>query len=252
MFVYGFSDSLNLASHTIEYDFADYETYETNTISINKEIAVNDNVLLGEYLETEYRNFEYFPTYSYQGESGRFGVDETGKLAFYSTDIYTTSDYRTKEECVQYAVDFLNSIYDISDYTIEVRDYSDLGLYDIYFTKYIDGVETTDSACVSINYDGSLHGYHSFMFGRVSKDIDISEINFEKTNELVIEKLDTVYEQAKKFYDEVKYGKPNVLLTTLKDGKTGLIYWLDVDCINNYGEMQRVLSERINMVVVID
>jgi len=251
VFVYDFSDSIALAEHSVEYDFADLETYKNNDVPINKTVSVNDLVLCGEYKKTEYRNQDYFPSYWYTDSSGKFCVDETGKLIAYIPESSIPGNFLSKEECVKIATDFISNIHNVSDYAVEVKDYSEEKMYSVVFTKYVDGIKTTDSASISICYDGSLVCYYSFMLGRVSKNIDASEIDFDAAYSSVINKLETVYSKAKNHYDEVKYGEPNVLLTTLKDGKVGLIYWIDVDCVENHGETTEVLSERINMVVVV-
>ena len=251
MLVYDYSDSIPSAKHEVEYKFGDPRKYETQEVKQKVEVMVGGKRCSGTYQSTQYNGYNYFPTYQYLDFDGNdFQIDDRGLLVSY---FWGSSSEKTEElsqeECLQVAKDFFDDIVDINQYTITIDQEDHPKRYVVTFTKYVDGLATTDSATVDVQCNGQLYSYFSFMLGRIPSDLSVKGINTEDIEAQVYRKMDQIYEEAKKGYSRVEYGKPEMRLTVLKDGNIGMVCWLDVDCINTSGW---IIGERIVVVVVSD
>ena len=252
--VYGFSDSVPSAKHKIEYEFADYEKYSNQNIKQNITISIHGKNHSGSYQNTQYRGYNYFPSNCYLDADGNnFAVDDIGRLtSYFWGEPSSNGAALTKDECLQIAKDFVGDIVDVNQYDIQITDNKERERYEIAFTKYVNGLKSTDSASVSVKYDGTLYSYSSFMLERVNSAVISNSIDTNKAATSVEARLNEIYGEAKNKYSRVVYNDPEVLLTVLKDGSTGLIYSVAVDCINTYDDVEEILSERINFVVVVE
>lgn len=257
VYIYDFSDSISSVKHSVEYDFADRQRYDQQTVDDIVECLINGKEYVGRYepSEYEYREFNYYPSRKYTTEDGiEFDLDERGSLAYcYLGNTTPMEEHKTQEECVAIAEKFLSAIVDIDEYDVIVEDQKEQERYEITFEKYINGMKTTDSAIVKVRYDGALYSFSSFMLGRVQVDLDsLQSIDIDKVGKSVETKLDREYAEAKKRFSCVEYSMPIMLLTTLKDGMPGVVCVVDVDCSNIVGKYKEVFPERIFMVVMID
>ena len=50
----------------------------------------------------------------------------------------------------------------------------------------------------------------------------------------------------------MEYGAYSYTLSVLKDGSTALIWYVNVDCVNEYADYDQILSERIRFVVALN
>jgi len=251
--VIGYSDSVPSAQHEIEYEFADHEN---SILGVKQKVSVtvNGKKSSGDYLATEFRSYNYYPEFQYQDENkDTFTIDDTGMLTSYFWG--TPSQKKTPltmDACLQIAKDFVGEIVDIDSYRISIEDEKAKERYVVSFEKYVNGIKTTDSASVTVQYDGTLYSYSSFMLGRVSDGVAVSESDIKSAASSIIKKLNLIYVDAKKQYSRVEYGAYSYTLSVLKDGSTALIWYVNVDCVNEYADYDQILSERIRFVVALN
>lgn len=253
--IYNYSDSVPSAKHEVEYVFADHEKFCDIVVDDNVEILINNISYSGKFLSTQYREFNYFPVHRYVDEKGlMFEVDEAGILiSCFWGNASPQGVEITEEECLTIARNFLASIVDVDDYEVSIVEDSERGMYTVNFTKTIRGLKTTDSATIVVNNDGSLYSYSSFMLGRVTNELTSTDIiDMDKVKKSVNNKLNLIYEDARNIYSRIEYSEPIVELTVLKNGKTGVICTVNVECIKVAGEFETSVSERINFIVIID
>lgn len=253
--IYDYSDSVPSAKHEVEYVFADYEKFSDIVVDDNVDILINNISHSGKFQSSQYREFNYFPVHCYVDEKGlMFEVDESGMLTSCFWGNASSSGVEiTEEKCLTIARNFLASMVDADDYEVSVVEDSERGMYTVNFTKTIRGLKTTDSATIVVNNDGSLYSYSSFMLGRVTDELISTDIiDIDKVKESVNNKLNLIYEDARNVYSQIEYSEPIVELTILKNGKTGVICTVNVDCITVAGEEEVISSERINFIVIID
>lgn len=253
--IYDYSDSVPSAKHEIEYVFADNEKYSNTTPDDIVQLMINGINYSGRYQSSQYREYNYFPVSQYVDENGlSFEIDDSGTMTscFWGNASLQGAE-KTKDKCVAIAREFLASIVDIGNYDIDVVEDSEREMYKVSFTKKIGNFKTTDAATIVIKNDGNLYSYSSFMLGKVSdKSVSADSIDLKEVEEAINNKLSAVYRDATNNYSRVEFGEKNLMLTMLKDGKTGIICTVDVDCVKSDGEFETTVSERINCVVLID
>ena len=252
--VFGFSDSVPSLQVAIEYDFADREKYKEQEPEQMVDVLVNGKQYSAEYWKTVYRSYHYYPEYEYMDADNQvFTFDDTGMLTgcFWGSSLQK-GEKKTKEACLQIAKDFISEIIDIDAYEISITDNADSEQYIVTFTKYVNGIKTTDGASVKVQYDGTLYSYSSFMLGRIHSEALTSDIDVKAAASVIIKRLDEIFADAKSKYSRVEYGEYSYSLTILKDGSTALVWYVDVNCIQEYEKHNISKSERIQFVVPID
>lgn len=250
--IYDYSDSVESAKHNIEFQFADFEKYSSKEPSEEVEVFFNGQPYKGEWIMTQYRDFNYYPVYRYRDSNNvEFEIDDSNMLVSCFWGRVESDSIRTEEECVKVAVDFMKSIIDVNQYRISVQKNDDRQKYIIEFNKYIGDIKTTDSATVEVLYSGGLYCYSSHMLGKVSVNSK-NNVKLDDVIASVYAKLDTVYADAKSNYSRVEYETPELMLSTLSDGSQAYICTAVVRCINASGEFDTVVSERLNLVIPIN
>ena len=252
----GFSDSVSIAGHKVEYEFPTYERYKEKSLNEKMTINISGRDVKGEFKETEYRGFNYYPIYEYEDENGNsFHVNPEGLLVGYSlnrkdreNEIISQDKTISQDDSIAIAKEFLSNIVDVTKYQISVKEKESLKMYEVSFTKYVGELKTTDSATVDVIYSGEISSYSSFMLGKVS-DVQTYNFDLESVKASITNRLDEIYAEAKTKYDRVVYEEPTFLLTNLKDGSVGLVCYLDVKCVSVIGEYEAYISDRVCMVV---
>ncbi len=257
-FVCGFSDSTSSAEAKIEYEFVDKESFPEKPEALTRQITINSETFSAEFKEISFMYaYDYYPMYFYEDtDENQFYFDDKGDLIqyfdkdYYHIETFPSIPTITESEAIEKAKAFLGELVNISDYRISVS--SEQGrLFTVKFQYYIGEVETTEKAWVYVGFDGNVCGMSSSMLGRISNlDIDITDLDFEKIESLVIEKLDKIYADAKKTYDRVKYDTSVQLLTILKDGKRGIVFPVDVDCDFVYSDGSYSTTGSLTTIVV--
>lgn len=245
----GYSDSVPLLVHKKEYEFADHEKYDDNEIKDYVEFSVGENTYRGNFRSSQYKGHDYFPTYVYvDSDKNTFHIDPSGMLTFvFMRGSSSEGPELSQDEYIQIAKDFLGNIIDISPYDISIEYASFSQTYEIEFKKIINGINTTDTATVSLNINGELHCYSSFMLGKVTPDRFPDSIDLKGIEESIFQRLDQMFAEVKKYYDRIDYREPIYQLTILKDGSAAVVCTVAIDCVeilpNNYeGHIGELLS----------
>ncbi len=252
--IFGHSDSSYLSSGKIEYEFPDHEKYDNISISKTIDISINDKSISCSYKDVSYKSYDYYPSYRYfDANKNEYCVDDNGKLVFYYSAASSKIEKQlTQNECIEAAKKYANQFTDISQYEMTVEDQKERQRYIINFRKYINGIKTTDSLRIVIQYDGTVFSYSAFMLGRVNADNTLKEIDAKGATASALQKLDELYKGTESKYSRVEYNDPDVMLTVLKDGSTALIYIVDVDCVKTVDIYDVTTSEQISLVVVLE
>lgn len=253
-----YDHSASVASAKIEYVFADNEKYDDIVVDDHIELSINNIShisLVGKYDTSQYRGYNYFPVHRYEDEKGiSFEVDDSGlPISCFWGDTSLPGTKKTKDECIEIARDFLASIVNINDYDIDIDEDPERGSYTVKFTKSIHGLRTTDSATIVVKNDGELYSYSSYMLGRVTEEsISTDAVDLDKVKRSINNKLTSIYKDAENIYSRIEYGEPDIMLTVMKDGKTGVVCTVDVSCIKTLGEYESRVGEKISFVVMVD
>lgn len=244
-----FSDSIGVAQHEREYEFADRAKYDSQQPQKSVNVTVNGITYQGTWSMTQYSGCNYYPVHTYNADGVSFAVDESGRLTSYWYGRSDLQNIKTKDECVAVARDFISDKIDLSQYEMTVETDEERKLYDITFRKFIDKIPTADAASVCIAYSGELYSYSSWMLGRVSTNMTVSETMIKDVRASVYEKMETIYENAKKHYSKIEYSEELLQITTLKDGRNAFVSIMEVDCIESHSEYDEVISERVESVI---
>ena len=234
-----------------EYEFADRETYKNPDIKKEVKISVGGRTIEGVFRKQAYLSSNYFPVFEYYSTEYQtnFSLAPDGTLTFYFGGGSASSSFASEEECVQKAKEFMSEIIDISPYTVRVEKDDEKKIYSVHFDKYVGDICTADGATVTIGYDGNLRSYSSFMLGKVPTDLKV-EVDMDEVKQLVRKKLEEVYKEKAKKYDEVEYKEPVAIkLTMLKNGKPGLTCYTTVNFINYYEESGMIIPETVLLVI---
>lgn len=235
--VTGYSDSLS-SNLEVEYKFASPEDYSAKNVKDSIEIEINGIAYSGKYDKTSYIGYNYFPVRKYvDNKNNPFAIDDNGTLTSY---FWGTSNSKkhiiNEDECIKIAKNFLSNMVDITEYEINIVENKEKELYSVKFKKIINGFETADCATVNINYDGSMYSYSSFMLGKIPNDINISDVDIDKVNNAVKNRLNSICEDLQIEYDEIRYDECSIILTILKEKYIGFVISYEMDCINKIGE----------------
>ena len=110
--------------------------------------------------------------------------------------------------------------------------------------RYINGIETNESAAISINFDGTLNAYK--LVGNGAFDgVDISGIDMEAVNAVIKEKADKIYEG----YTYEITGK-EVTLMRKADGSFALDF--DIDTKVSGKELEAITKDRMTLFITFE
>ncbi len=224
-----------------EYEIRDYEGFKgkkgPEKVTFNhkeKQITVSLSETEGKF----FRN-NYYPVYEY-GDIAWFNPN--GDLEYYYWDIPRLSELKRKcseEEAIRVASEFVSEITDPDLYTVSVNDSEELKEYFVFFTKYVDGIKTTEELQVRVNYHGELYEYVADMVNQFSTDTK-NPFDMYKVKKTVYERLNGFIEKVKYNYDRLEYKDEEFRLTKLKDGSLAIQYTVEVlfvTAIDEYEEM---------------
>ena len=224
-----------------EYEIRDYEGFKgkkgPEKVTFNhkgKQITVSLSETEGKF----FRN-NYYPVYEY-GDIAWFNPN--GDLERYNWDIPKLSEIKRKcseEEAIRVASEFVSEITDPDLYTVSVNDSESWKEYVVSFTKYVDGIKTTEELQVRVNYHGELNRYVADMVNQFSTDTK-NPFDMDKVKKTVYERLNGFIEKVKYNYDRLEYKDEEFRLTKLKDGSLAIQYTVEVlfvTAIDEYEEM---------------
>lgn len=244
------SDSGDNSAVKIDYEIKDTEKYNSVVPQNQKEFTFNNAQVTTTFERSTYFYSNYYPIYIYTDEEeNEYGFDPDGKLAKYcknAEDSYSEWDSSqnkiTEQEAVEEAKNFLSKITDISAYTITSGVGKYLPEYKIVFTKYIDGIETQDSAVVSIDYSGCVRSYTAYMFDKIPSQTKVSHIDMEQVKKSVEHKV-------KQIYPACTVEEQLIKLTMLKNGEIALYVKVQAENKQPIGENYIIMGHAFTMIV---
>ena len=249
--VFDFSDSNAGVPHCIEYPgwhgaVDESGAEETLAVSIDGDIR-QGTFCYGVKVEPN----NYVEYYYRDSDGGSFAVDSDGNLV--QCDWNTTNTQGgelTSEECLEIAKDFLSRMVDVGLYQIESELDENRGEYAFVFTKYLGEYKTADCAKVYVTENGELSCFRATMLGRIPVDTAVP-IDCEVAVSAAYEKLDALYCAVKDEYDGVEYELSPFVVTILDEGKTALLCYADVDCVDvsEDGAYELHRKEKIGLVI---
>ena len=136
------------------------------------------------------------------------------------------SNKLTRDECLELVLEYLSGyVSDIENYRIVLEHYPSkkLGYY-FKFARFVDGIQTSDTASIRIKEDGEIY-YHIFKNLGEFKDVDVSSIDMTALNKAVKAKLDGIYGE----FDSYDYANTEMILTKLADGSYAFDYQAEVN-----------------------
>ena len=249
--VVGYSDGLvYIPGLKQEYDFRDTEAYKDHVPVQTVVFTINGNELNGSSPKLADRTYNgagyggFYPIYDYYSDEADMEVDVFGNLVRYSlhSDCPPLSKELTQDECEQVASQFFKDVVgdQFSSYQVTNYAYVDWGnMYSVEFTKFVDGIATTDIARFAIDKTCKVHDYVSYMLGTIASDAK-NPFDMEKAKNDAHAALEKYVEKMRENYDRIEYGEESFALTKLKDGSLGIIYTIEVDGVTVYPESNEI------------
>ena len=136
------------------------------------------------------------------------------------------------------------------EYTDDPENYvlsneADNGLlgYTFKFSRFVDGIETAECACITIKHSGEFYFYLGYHIDEM-KHIDVSDIDMDKLYNAIESKLKNIYKDA-----YVGFKKSGAVYTKLTNGKFIFDCTICVDVKSTDG---RIVKDYCYFVVMID
>ncbi len=248
----GYTDSIPGVDCEVEYDKWTGKSYYDSKADKDITIEVNGTTINATYLKSKVQSPNCYATHMYMDdENNIFSVSSDGKLTsfFWGNSEIKGDTELTEDEYVSIAKKFLSSIGDVTHYNVEVNINKVSKTYDVKFTKFVNETETVDTATVSVNRDGSLYSYSSFMFGQIEEDVKIN-FDMDTVGKLVETRLNEIYGNVAENYDEFKYENIEYTLTKTEEGKYALFCSAEIKGIHYQGEYIVERNERIRFIIM--
>ena len=254
--VCGYSDSVSEADYTLEFSrWYEAPSEKKSLKGKTFEWEKSGISLKGTYATSETRQPEYYLTHSYMGEDGyRFQVDEKGNLVFFyrsKKSLNSTEVSLSESQCLEIACDFFSQMIEhAEDYTITKKYNDTFEEYDVIFTKYIASWATADEAVISVDpTTGEITSYRATMIEQMDVNATV-DLDKDKLNAVVTEKLDRIFKKAKEKYDEVNYGEYSYVLTLNSEKEYAVVCTVEVECVTALGGGQSLaMGELMSFVI---
>ena len=232
------SDDVDVGGASVEYVFYDYEKY-TNVKDIDRTVKLSVNGEEKEFIctpaEATFVGNNYYPTFQH----GDIRLNQKGMIEGYINkeslkeiqdyDKYT-SVWCGEEKAIQVAKDFVSQIVDPSDYEISVEKWDkNAQCYAVFFTKYVDGIKTTEELRVEVTYKGNVSFYTADMLCQFSGE-EKNPFDMKKAEEAAHARVKEIYGKKMEESDRVELDE-EYRLTKLKDGSLALFYTASIDMI---------------------
>jgi len=261
----GVSDSSLGIKHNSEISLAINNIKDNAKNNNTKEIILNDVSFSGKYYKTVTSPY-YNRVYDvYDGNTGSAKISfkinsENNKIFGYSTyDIeYKTKiegkKELTKEECIDIAKDYLKKyVDDVENYTI-TYNYTKLDVYmgnhNIYFTRYIDGIPTMDSAYIYVTEYGDIVRFDFNSLGDM-KNVDVlNSHNIEAIEKAIDEKCEKIYGDIMNDPDYSVNISKSKRLVRMADGKYALEY--EISAYISYVDSDRHASDSCMLIIYLE
>jgi hypothetical protein len=238
----------------MEYEYWSVENQIYENASKEKEIRLNEETISGVYQYSDHQIPNNYPSHIYKDSQGkRFATDPNGTPVFYfwgnPQNNVVSSRICSEQQCLAIAQDFLSNFVNVDEYEVTTETDSQEGIYEITFTKWLNGYPTTDHATVTVKSDGSLYSYSSFMLGRLPTTSTV-KFDLELAKQSVYQKIDKIYDSVRGEYTSITCDEPIFEYTILENGATALFCVVDVQCkLPNGGDTPMYLSERVLLII---
>ncbi len=249
----GFSDSVPGVSHRLEYKKWSNDSFIDANAKKEITVSLDGTLTEAEYIGTEKRFYDFYNTHEYKDSNGHhLAMTEDGQLCMYfwgsSNQDVTGETLLTEAECVEIARSFMNDIVDVADYTVQSEFDPKLKVYTISFSKDVGGFRCADQAEIRVEENGHIYSFSSTMLGQIPTD-SVVEFNLAEIESEITAMLDDKYGSVKASYDRVSYSEVAYTLTIDENGEFALVGAIDVKCINEYGEHDEVVFDRIQFMI---
>ena len=213
-----------------------YGLFQDETMPRQYEVTVLGETFIGTYKYSLLWEGSSEPFHHYVVD-GRydFDIEEDGKLVGFSwgrEDVPQThrADY-SEAEFIQEAFELLTDIIqiDLNDYVSDYFFRDRLQMHEVYFTKYLNGIETLDYVCVLFNLDGTPFGFVSQMLGMIPSEVDRT-FDLEKAKSAVENRCDELTEEVRKSVETVEYVDWRFQLTLDEEGRFMLLTTVTIEC----------------------
>ena len=232
--VIDYSDSISEAKQKIEVKDFEVKQFVDKKESKHQIVKTNLGDIEADYSFSIKCKYQYFYVKEFKDmDKNIFRVDSNGKVTDYLWFNNKGEDDKkiNNEEALVIANNFIEKSTNIDDYKISVKYDENNNMYAIEYEKYIGDVITADHAIIKIYDNGNLYSFSSSFLGMISIDSEIS-FDYERIHNDIVLRLDEIYKSAKKKYDKVEYEIQNYKIILLENGEFGLIYSVDIHCIN--------------------
>ena len=168
--------------------------------------------------KTDYTETVHKYTGISNGKSITFMVNAvTGKCEYFSFNRLSETDSvrLTRDELYEIAYkNFLEGGYtdDPENYTLSFEHDGGLAGYTFIFSRFIDGIKTSEYASITIYHDGEFVCYMGNHIGEM-KNLDLSDINMDKFYAAIEAKFKTIYGN-----DYAGFEKDGAVYTKLRNG----------------------------------
>ena len=249
----GFSDSIPNVTHKAEFSDWSVGTFIDQGAQKNLRLSVEKRSIDAEYINTEKKFYDFYYTHAYEDENNNsFCVTETGQLShcFFGPSWGESKNEKiySEVECRNIAYAFIDDIVNAGDYTIQSVYEEDQRLYRFSFTKSVSGFDCADQAEVWVEENGHIYSFSSSMLGKIPSDATV-DFDVKQIQAQLGARLDQMYANAKKVFDEIQYEFVYHTVTIDEDGNYLLVCTVNVDCITKYGEVSTIMGERLRFVV---
>lgn len=143
-----------------------------------------------------------------------------------------TEEILDKEECLAKVMEFFSQVTDVSDYQLTSEEYKFLlehgGTYKFYFTRFINGVKTSNQVLFDITQYGDIWTYHFYSPEPLDPSKLPAEDKLEEVNQKIYAHLDEIYAEVTEKVKITSYEIRDMSFERLFDGRYALVYTVRV------------------------
>ncbi len=160
---------------------------------------------------------------------------------------------KSREECLAVAKQHIGEyIEDAETYDLVTERFDAIPEYEashtFTFSRYVNSVQTTDTAVVTVTVYGDVIAYRFECLGEMQDAELPSEDELAAMEASAVAKMDTIYDNLRDRYDIV-YGEPELWFTRLYDGRYAMKYIYNVEYTSK--ETQRTGKERTELLIFV-
>lgn len=246
------SNSIEKSKATIYPITIEYNTYNIYIDETKeKHTIVNTNIgpIEADYQMTKQNVGQYYYTYEYTDlNQNTFSVMNNGRIVnYYWYNVEKSTIEKEEDEILKIANDFFIKNGDINDYTITINHENEK--YIVKYVKYIDEIESADSATISIDKYGNLEYFVSTFLGMIKKDTSIG-VPMDEINNRVLEQLDEIYIDSKKEYDDITYESIKYRYIMVDDNNCGIECYATVNASKNIDGGSLSTSDKVKFIIM--